>query len=169
MSPSRWLCRGECSGPSGQCSATNCCLINQSEGADTGFTLETVFLKDLLLRCLRTNGGYGKLMLPPGCALLPMGSHFYSCYRNTTTDSKEFVLGSYSILHKPTFLRSPVETSQTCFSSLTPNLCKGSLALEAVLFYDEFTLMTSECGRCFRKHTQQLIQGQFNLKILSHV
>ena len=41
-----------------------------------------------------------KQLFPLGCAVLLMGSHFYSFYKNTTTDSKEFVLGSYSILQQ---------------------------------------------------------------------
>lgn len=49
---------------------TSCSLINRLEGEDTGFTLETPFHKNLLLRCLRTNGGLS--WVSPGCAVLSM-------------------------------------------------------------------------------------------------
>lgn len=49
---------------------TSCSLINQLEGEDTGFTLETAFQKNRLLRCLRTSGGLS--WVSPGHAVLSM-------------------------------------------------------------------------------------------------
>lgn len=66
-------------------------------------------MKDLLFRCLRINGGYGKLMFFLGCVVFFMVSYFYLCYRNIIIDFKEFVLGSYLILYKLIFLRFFVE------------------------------------------------------------
>lgn len=61
-----------------------------------------------------------------------------------------------------------IDRSQMCISFITPNSCKESPALGTVLLFNEFTLMTTECGRCFRSTHHTSSKGSLTLKF-SHM
>lgn len=126
------------------------------------------FLDSCLLNHLVARGGLSRYS-PLDCCF-SHGQMFFSIgHRHRTIDYYILFEGVVPFCSNSISLCCMIDISHMCISFITPNSCKESLALGTVLLFNEFTLMTTECARCFEKHTSHFIRQEINFKILSHV